>query len=162
MTSAERDARRLLDAALQATSGVTFISSTAQVWIADRLKTAQALLATSISNEGRQALVHVTRARDFVEAIEAPRLRECIEMALNALDGRSRDQGLGRGETGVPDSLLPVTEAEANSARLQQEAEAREVAARDSGEPKTAGRGFGLLLVAAAITAGLIYYARKE
>jgi hypothetical protein len=36
------------------------------------------------------------------------------------------------------------------------------VAARDSGEPKTAGRGFGLLLVAAAITAGLIYYARKE
>ena len=103
---AERDARRLIDAALQATSGTTFISSTMQIFIVDRLRTAQALLATSTSNAGRQALTHVTRARSFVEAVEAPRLRALLEMALRALDGRP-NYGLSGVELPPPGVILP-------------------------------------------------------
>lgn len=175
LTMAERDARRLIDDALQATSAQTFISSTSQVWIAERLKTAQALLATSISLGGRAALAHVTRARDFVEAIEAPRLREALQAALYALDTVGRApvglSGLGRGEAGVPASLMPPKapeeqpgpSVEPTPAQAVEHPPGRTVGLRLRPPTKAdSTRGWGLVLVGAATVAGLIYYGNRK
>lgn len=166
MTTAEKDAARLLDAALQATSGTTFISSTLQVFIGDRLKTAQALLATSISLGGRRALVHVTAARNFVEAIEAPRLREHLQAALAALNvttGLHGLYGLGRGAE-LPAALNAATQAEleANEKKLMEGVEAREALARQDPPTGGAGRGMGLLVVALAITLAIVLYRQQK
>jgi hypothetical protein len=155
LTTPERDALRLLKDALQATSASTFISSTNQIWISDRLKTAQALLATSISNEGSAALVHVTRARNFVEAIEAPRLRQSLQSAIQALTTPMATPGLGRGYAGeehgaaLPDGMTPEGAPGPAPAPAATEAPA----------PKSK-RGVGVLLLAAGIV-GAVMYARR-
>jgi len=160
LTTPERDALRLLKDALQATSASTFISSTNQIWISDRLKTAQALLATSISNEGSAALTHVTRARDFVEAIEAPRLRQSLMSAIQALTTPMAAPGLGRGYAGeehgatLPDGLTPDGAAPAPATT-----EAPAPATTEASAPKSK-RGVGVLLIAAGIV-GAVMYARR-
>lgn len=151
LTTPERDALRLLRDALQATSASTFISSTNQVWISDRLKTAEALLSTSISNEGSAALVYVTRARSLVEAIEAPRLRQSLTAAIQALTTPMTADGLGRGYAGeehgaeLPDSLTPggVTPP-----------------AVKAPAPKSS-RGVGVLVLAAGIIGAAVMYSRR-